>query len=94
MAGNGNRITKIPVSMNRKETCPHHPSKLKVRNSTFMYFHWRSVAPITQITHMRNKNSNIKGRSCNVVKVIFHTKINGTALKGKNLLPVGANFFL
>ena len=26
------------------------------------------------ITHMRNKNSNIQGRSPYVVKVIFHTK--------------------
>ena len=29
------------------------------------------VAPITQYTHVGNKNSNIKGRSPNVVKVIF-----------------------
>ena len=27
------------------------------------------VAPITQPTHVRNKNSNIQGRSLNVVKV-------------------------
>ena len=31
------------------------------------------VAPITQVTHMRNKNNNNQGRSPNVVKVIFHT---------------------
>ena len=31
-----------------------------------------SVAPIMQVTHMRNKNSNIQG-SFNVLKVIFHT---------------------
>ena len=31
------------------------------------------VAPIKQVTHMRNKNSNNQGRSPNVVKVIFHT---------------------
>ena len=31
------------------------------------------VAPITQYTHMRNKNSNIQGGSLNVIKVIFHT---------------------
>ena len=30
------------------------------------------VAPITHSTHMRNKNSNIQGRSPNVEKVIFH----------------------
>ena len=26
------------------------------------------VAPITQVTHVRNKNSNIQGRSPNVIK--------------------------
>ena len=31
------------------------------------------VAPTTQVTHVRNKNSNIQGRSLNVIKVIFHT---------------------
>ena len=34
------------------------------------------VAPITQVTHMCNKNSNVQGRSPNVLKVIFHTKWN------------------
>ena len=32
-----------------------------------------SVAPITQFTHMRYKNSNTQGSSPYVVKVIFHT---------------------
>ena len=31
------------------------------------------VAPISQPTHVRDKNSNIQGRSPNVVKVTFHT---------------------
>ena len=31
------------------------------------------VVSITQVTQMRNKNSNIQGRSLNVIKVIFHT---------------------
>ena len=31
------------------------------------------VAPITQCTHMCDKNSNIQGRSLNVIKVNFHT---------------------
>ena len=31
------------------------------------------VFPITQYTHMRNKNSNTQGSSPNVVKEIFHT---------------------
>ena len=34
------------------------------------------VAPITQHTHVRNKKSNIQGRSPNVVKTIFHTLRN------------------
>ena len=29
------------------------------------------VAPITQLVHVRNKNSNTQGSSCNVLKVIF-----------------------
>ena len=36
------------------------------------------IAPITQITHMHNKNSNIQGRSLNVIKVIFHTIRNSS----------------
>ena len=32
-----------------------------------------SVAPITQVTLVRNKNSNIQGRSLNVIKMIFHS---------------------
>ena len=31
------------------------------------------IAPITQVTHMHDKNSNNQGRSPNVVKVIFRT---------------------
>ena len=31
------------------------------------------VAPITQVTHVRNKNSNIQGRSLNVIKSIFQS---------------------
>ena len=34
------------------------------------------IAPIRQVTHVRNKNSNIQGRSLNVIKVIFHTISN------------------
>ena len=30
------------------------------------------VAPIMQVTHVANKNSNSQGRSLNVMKVIFH----------------------
>ena len=51
------------------------------------------VAPFTQPTHVRDKNSNIQGRSPNVVKVIFHTLRNCSQRK-KNSLPLGANSFL
>ena len=34
-------------------------------------YHWPSSH--YAVTHVRNKNSNIQGRSPNVVKVIFHT---------------------
>ena len=50
------------------------------------------VAPTTQVTHVRNKNSNIQGGSLNVIKVI--SLLYGTAHKGKNSLPLGANSFL
>ena len=30
------------------------------------------VAHITQVTYVRNKSSNIRGRSLNVIKAIFH----------------------
>ena len=46
------------------------------------------VAPITQVTHVRNKDSKIQGRSLNVIKVIFHTIKNA-----HNSLPLGANSF-
>ena len=35
-----------------------------------------AVAPFTQATHVRTKNSDIQGRSLNVIKVIFHTVRN------------------
>ena len=31
------------------------------------------IAPIKQVRHMYNKNSNIQGRSLNVIKEIFRT---------------------
>ena len=37
------------------------------------YMHWSSFHYAH--THMRNKNSNIQGRSPNVVKVIFHKEL-------------------
>ena len=56
--------------------------------------HWGSYH--YAVTHMRNKNSNIQGGggggSPNVVKVISIPQ--GTALKGKNPLTLGANSFL
>ena len=47
------------------------------------------VAPIT---HVRNKNSNIQGRSSDLVKLFSIPK--GAALKGKKSLPLGANSLL
>ena len=52
-----------------------------------------SVAPITQLSTCVIKDSNIQGRSLNVVKVIF-SLLSGTAQKGKKSLPLGANSFL
>ena len=40
-----------------------------------------SVARKSQVTHVRNKNSNIQGRSLNAIKMIFHAI--KTAHKGK-----------
>ena len=45
-----------------------------------------SVAPIAQVTYVRNKNSNIQGRSLNAIKMIFHSI--GTAHKG-NIFSFG-----
>ena len=38
------------------------------------------IAPITQITHVRNKKSNIKGGSFNAIKWIFHSIRNKYAI--------------
>ena len=43
------------------------------------------LAPITQYTHLHNKNSNIQGSSTDVVKVIFHYH--------KELHASGSKFF-
>ena len=51
------------------------------------------VEPIMQVTHshMVNKNSNIQGRSLNVIKVIFNT-IRNCSLR-KEFAPSGSKFF-
>ena len=49
------------------------------------------VAPITQFTHLHNKNSNTQGSSSKVVKVIFHTKRNCSYRK--EYAPCGSKFF-
>ena len=50
---------------------------LRVNNSITLDLNFRllpiGVAPITLVRHVRNKISNIQGRSLNVIKVIFHT---------------------
>ena len=43
------------------------------------------------ITHMRNKNSNIQGKSFNVINVIFHTIRNSSCRK--EFAPSGSKFF-
>ena len=50
------------------------------------------VAPITRHTHVRNKNSYIKGRSPNVAKSDF-PYLKELLLKVKNSLPSVAFFF-
>ena len=50
-----------------------------------------SVVPITQYTHVCNKNSNTQGNSPRVVKEIFHTLTNNS--KRKELAPSGSKFF-
>ena len=49
------------------------------------------VTPFTQVTHARNKNSNIQGRSLKVIKVIFHT-IRNCSLRNE-FAPSGNKFF-
>ena len=51
--------------------------------------HWRSSH--YAVTHVRNKNSNIQGRSPNMVKVLFHT-IRYCSLR-KEFAPSGSKFF-
>ena len=46
---------------------------------------------IRAVTHVRNTNSNIQGRSPNVVKVIIHTTRNRSLRE--ELAPSGSKFF-
>ena len=50
------------------------------------------VAPITQVTHVRNEISSNQGRSSNVVKMIFDTIRNCSSKK--EFAPSGGNSFL
>ena len=52
-------------------------------------FHWRSSD--YAVTHMCNENSNVEGRSPNVVKVIFHSIRNYSSRK--EFAPSGSKFF-
>ena len=45
------------------------------------------------VTHVRNKENNIQGRSPYFVKVTFHIIRDGTAFKGKKFAPSGSKFF-
>ena len=51
--------------------------------------HWRSSH--YTVTHVRNKNSNIQGRSPNAIKVIYHTIRNCSYRK--EFAPSGNKFF-
>ena len=52
--------------------------------------HWHSSH--YAVMHARDKNSNIQGRSLNVVIVIFHTIRNFS--QSKEFAPSGSKFFL
>ena len=54
-----------------------------------VFSHWRSSH--YAVTHVRNKNSNIQGRSPNVVKVTFHVIRNCSYRK--EFAPSGSKFF-
>ena len=56
-----------------------------------MEIYFIGIGPITQYMHMRNKNSNTKGSSPNVVKMIFHTLRNSPLRK--EFAPSGGKFF-
>ena len=60
------------------------------RSSICMPSHWHSSH--FAVAHVRNKNSNIQGRSPNVIKSDFpnHKEL----LLRKELLPLGVNSFL
>ena len=53
------------------EVCRYKPMLNVVQSGWQIKF--IGVASFTQVTHVRNKNSKIQGRSLNVIKVIFHT---------------------
>ena len=67
-------------------TCVFHHISIEVSVYVFT-----GVAPISQVTHVHDKNSNIQQRSlCDNSDF----PLEGTAHKGKNSLPLGANSIL
>ena len=58
--------------VNNKGTC--QTAQVEAHMMLMHRFHWRSSHYV--VTHVRNKNRNIQGRSPNVVKVIFHATRN------------------
>ena len=59
--------------------------------SSLIKFKVIGVATITQVMHVRNKNSNIQGRSLNALKAILHTIKNCS--ERKEFAPSGSKFF-
>ena len=72
----------MPIGFAPKPICP---SPIQWRDIKII-----GIAPITQVTHVRNNNSNIQGRSLNVIYVIFHT-LRYFSLT-KKLAPSGSKF--
>ena len=61
-----------------------------ISNGFWPWLLWHVRSFHCAVTHVRNKNGNIKGRSPYVVKVIFHTKRKVLLCKGKNSFPLRA----
>ena len=78
-------------SLIRVQCCSRHKTKTLITVQTYLIcrYHWRSFHDA--FTHVRNKSSNIQGRSPNVVKVIFLTIRNCS--KRKEFAPSGSKFF-
>ena len=77
------------IILNRTHTCTVYGMKY---GTLYNHTYTIGVAPITQYTHVRNKNSSTQGSSPYVEKSDF-SYLKELLLKGKNSLPLGANYF-